>query len=258
MGFAVGPHRIPIVPAAILFDLINGGDKDWGRYPPYRELGYQAAAAASRDFCHRHRRRGRRRIDGHLQGRPRIGLVRWSRGEHMIGALVAANPMGSVTIGDTRHFLGSTLRDRRRVRRSRHACALPQRCERTQDQVPRDGARRIQHHHRPSSPPTPFLTKAEAKRLAIWPPMPASRGRFWPSHTAVRRGTWCLRWPPAHPPADPRPKRFLDLCAAAASDHESRHRPQRPCGFTRSARPDAGLDRASRLNRLPVARPARQ
>jgi branched-chain amino acid transport system substrate-binding protein len=30
-GFEVGPHRIPLVPAAILFDLINGGDKDWGR-----------------------------------------------------------------------------------------------------------------------------------------------------------------------------------------------------------------------------------
>ena len=33
----------PIVPAAILFDLANGGDKDWGRYPPYRELGYDAS-----------------------------------------------------------------------------------------------------------------------------------------------------------------------------------------------------------------------
>ena len=41
-GFPVPPMRIPIVPAAILFDLNNGGDKDWGRYPPYRELGYQA------------------------------------------------------------------------------------------------------------------------------------------------------------------------------------------------------------------------
>ena len=30
---------------AILFDLLNGGDKNWGRYPPYRELGYAATAA---------------------------------------------------------------------------------------------------------------------------------------------------------------------------------------------------------------------
>src|SRR5438093_4383763 len=46
-GFAVGAARVPIVPAAILFDLLAGGDKDWGRYPPYRELGYAAAAAAA-------------------------------------------------------------------------------------------------------------------------------------------------------------------------------------------------------------------
>ena len=43
-GFVVRTARVPIVPAAILFDLLNGGDKSWGRYPPYRELGYDAAA----------------------------------------------------------------------------------------------------------------------------------------------------------------------------------------------------------------------
>src|SRR5258705_5231651 len=50
-GFAVGAARIPIVPGAILFDLHVGGDKGWGRYPPYRELGYAAAAAAHRTFA---------------------------------------------------------------------------------------------------------------------------------------------------------------------------------------------------------------
>src|SRR5689334_10863361 len=45
-GFAIRSARVPIVPAAILFDLLNGGDKGWGRYPPYRELGYLAAVAA--------------------------------------------------------------------------------------------------------------------------------------------------------------------------------------------------------------------
>src|ERR1700693_3892092 len=50
-GFAVRTARVPIVPAAILFDLLSGGDKEWGRFPPYRELGYGAAAAASVDFA---------------------------------------------------------------------------------------------------------------------------------------------------------------------------------------------------------------
>src|SRR5260221_12655667 len=49
-GFDVRGMRVPIVPAAILFDLLNGGDKDWGRYPPYRELGYQAATQLAQDF----------------------------------------------------------------------------------------------------------------------------------------------------------------------------------------------------------------
>ena len=35
------PVRIPIVPQATLFDLINGGDKVWGRRSPYHELGFQ-------------------------------------------------------------------------------------------------------------------------------------------------------------------------------------------------------------------------
>ncbi len=50
-GFAVRTARVPIVPAAILFDLLSGGDKDWGRFPPYRELGYAAAAGAAADFA---------------------------------------------------------------------------------------------------------------------------------------------------------------------------------------------------------------
>ena len=50
-GFSVGPVRIPIVPQAILFDLINGGDKAWGRRSPYQELGFLAAASTGKDFA---------------------------------------------------------------------------------------------------------------------------------------------------------------------------------------------------------------
>src|SRR5438093_13508274 len=44
-GFAVRTARVPIVPGAILFDLLAGGDKNWGRFAPYRDLGYAAAAS---------------------------------------------------------------------------------------------------------------------------------------------------------------------------------------------------------------------
>lgn len=48
-GFAVGDVRVPIVPGAILFDLLNGGDKGWGANP-YSVLGRAALSAAGEDF----------------------------------------------------------------------------------------------------------------------------------------------------------------------------------------------------------------
>src|SRR6476646_2687025 len=50
-GFQVREARVPIVPGAILFDLLSGGDKNWGRFPPYRDLGYEAAKIAAKDFA---------------------------------------------------------------------------------------------------------------------------------------------------------------------------------------------------------------
>src|SRR6266436_4603192 len=50
-GFKVRDATIPLVPGAILFDLLNGGDKNWGRFAPYQQLGYAAAASAAQDFA---------------------------------------------------------------------------------------------------------------------------------------------------------------------------------------------------------------
>src|SRR5258705_7291314 len=50
-GFRIREAVIPIVPGAIMFDLLNGGNKAWGRFAPYRDLGYTAAAAASAEFA---------------------------------------------------------------------------------------------------------------------------------------------------------------------------------------------------------------
>lgn len=46
VGFPVGPVRVPIVPGAILFDLLNGGS--WSR-PPWRDLGREALYAADEE-----------------------------------------------------------------------------------------------------------------------------------------------------------------------------------------------------------------
>ena len=102
-GFAVGPARVPIVPGAILFDLNNGGGKEWGRMPPYWELGYQAAGAASQDFALGTAGAGYGATTANLKG----GLGSASAiasGGFVLGALVAVNAIGSATIGDGPQF----------------------------------------------------------------------------------------------------------------------------------------------------------
>jgi L-aminopeptidase/D-esterase-like protein len=103
IGVEVRGHRVPIVPAAILFDLYNGGDKEWGRYPPYRELGYEAVQAAGRDFALGTAGAGTGALAAGLKGGLGSASTVLDSGI-TIGALVAANPVGSVTIGRTRHF----------------------------------------------------------------------------------------------------------------------------------------------------------
>lgn len=101
-GFAIGPARVPIVPAAILFDLLNGGDKNWGRYPPYRELGHAAAMAASRDAALGSVGAGLGARTAALKGG--LGMASSLVGGFAVGALAAVNALGSATVGEGPHF----------------------------------------------------------------------------------------------------------------------------------------------------------
>ncbi len=97
-GFAVRTARVPIVPAAILFDLLSGGNKDWGRYPPYREFGYAAAASAGVDFALGSVGAGTGATTVNCKGG--IGSASAQSPEGFtVGALAAVNAAGSVTIG---------------------------------------------------------------------------------------------------------------------------------------------------------------
>lgn len=100
-GFAVGPACVPIVPAAILFDLINGGDKDWD-VNPYRALGEQALASAGQDARIGTVGAGIGAIAGMLKGGLGTASLRLESGV-TVAALVAVNALGSVTTRD-RHF----------------------------------------------------------------------------------------------------------------------------------------------------------
>ena len=97
-GFQVGPVRVPIVPGAVLFDLLNGGDKDWGRYPPYRELGHTAAVAASADFALGSAGAGLGATCVDFKGGLGSASATTSGGS-MVGALVAVNAAGSTVVG---------------------------------------------------------------------------------------------------------------------------------------------------------------
>ena len=102
-GFRIGNAVVPIVPGAIMFDMLNGGDKGWGRYPPYRELGYAAAANASTDVALGSVGAGLGATTATLKGGVGSASGR-TRGGITVGAIVVVNAVGTVTVGDGPHF----------------------------------------------------------------------------------------------------------------------------------------------------------
>jgi D-aminopeptidase len=98
-GFAIGSVTVPIVPGAAMFDLLNGGDKAWGKFSPYRDLGYAAASAAGDDFALGSVGAGLGATTANFKG----GLGSASAttpGGIKIAALAVVNAVGSVTVGD--------------------------------------------------------------------------------------------------------------------------------------------------------------
>jgi L-aminopeptidase/D-esterase-like protein len=107
-GFMVGEISVPIVPAAVLFDLRNGGDKEWGVEPPYRALGIQAVAAASEEFTLGNTGAGYGARAGRLKGG--LGSASWrTRDGFEIGALAAVNAFGNVLMPGSPHFWAALL-----------------------------------------------------------------------------------------------------------------------------------------------------
>ncbi|TXR51159.1 P1 family peptidase [Phyllobacterium endophyticum] len=212
VGFAVGTQRIPIVPGAVLFDMLNGGDKNWGRYPPYRELGYEAAHSASSDFSLGTAGAGTGATVNELKGGLGSASALLQSGT-IIGALVAVNALGMVTVGQSRHFWAAPFE----IGDEFGGLGLPQ-------PLPRDAVKvRTKFSDAERDANTTIgviatdliLTKAQTKRLAI------------AAHDGYARAIW-----PAHSPFDgdlvfaiatgssgkvPELTEFIDLCATAAS-----------------------------------------
>jgi L-aminopeptidase/D-esterase-like protein len=101
-GFRIGDMSVPIVSGAILFDLLNGGDKAWGLHSPYRDLGFEAASQAGPDFSLGSEGAGTGATTASLKGG--LGSASARIGPFTVGALVAVNALGGVTIGGGPHF----------------------------------------------------------------------------------------------------------------------------------------------------------
>ncbi|MEM1086786.1 MAG: P1 family peptidase [Pseudomonadota bacterium] len=98
-----GVPKTPIVPAAILYDLANGGDKDWGNTPPYQQLGREALKASRRAFDLGAVGAGiGARAGQHRGGLGSASLV--TDDGFSIGALAAVNSFGSVFMPSTDVF----------------------------------------------------------------------------------------------------------------------------------------------------------
>jgi L-aminopeptidase/D-esterase-like protein len=212
-GFAVGPLRVPIVPAAILFDLLNGGDKAWGRYPPYRDMGYEAVQAAAESFELGTYGAGTGPLTAGLKGGLGSASTLLPNGI-TVGALAVANALGSVTLGDSRHFhaaiheigdefgglgLPPVIPPGAADIRTKLDLGQPEQANTTIAVIATDAV----------------LTKAEAKRLAIAAHDGFARA-IWPSHTPLDGDLIFALATGASGKTLELPD-FITLCAAAAS-----------------------------------------
>jgi L-aminopeptidase/D-esterase-like protein len=176
-GFAVREARVPIVPAAILFDLLNGGDKAWGRFPPYRELGYAAAARAAADFALGSAGAGLGATTVNLKGG--LGSASAACGECTVGALAAVNAAGSAVVGSGPWFWAAPFEEAGEFGRRGFPSPLPA------------GALAAVTKGSPQASTTlavvatdASLSKAEAKRLAIMAQVGLARA-LYPIHTPL-------------------------------------------------------------------------
>lgn len=101
-GYKIREAVIPLVPGAIIFDLLSGGDQTWTDNP-YRDLGRAAFDNLSDDFDLGTIGAGTGAMTAMMKGGLGSASLVLPDGA-TVGALVAANPMGSVTTPGDRHF----------------------------------------------------------------------------------------------------------------------------------------------------------
>lgn len=102
-GFDVGGVKIPIVPQAILFDMLNGGDKDWGAVPPFEGLAFKACETAANTCDLGNVGAGFGATTATLRGGLGSASAHYRDGV-WVGALAAVNAVGSATFDNAGRF----------------------------------------------------------------------------------------------------------------------------------------------------------
>ena len=213
VGLKVGGATVPIVPSAILFDLINGGNKDWGVHSPYRELGHEAAANADLNFDIGTAGAGYGAACAGLKG----GLGSASTvmaGGVTIGALVAVNAIGSPVIGDSHHFWAAPFEIGDEFGGLGLPAIMPDNVRDVRLKY-RDMARNMANTTIAIVATDARLSRAEAKRLAMSAHDGFARA-LWPSHTP-HDGDLVFAISTGAAKAPSETSDFIDLCALASS-----------------------------------------
>jgi D-aminopeptidase len=195
-GYQVGSARVAIVPGAILFDLLNGGDKDWGRYPPYRELAYAAAASAAPDFELGSVGAGTGATTVNLKGGLGSASALTPDG-FMVGALAAVNAAGSVVVGDGPWFWAAPFEQNGEFGGLGFPSSLP-----ADALNPRTKGALRQSTALVVVATDAALTKAQAKRLAVTAQDGLARASY-PVHTSLDGDVVFAAATGAKPLADP-------------------------------------------------------
>jgi D-aminopeptidase len=195
-GFAIGSARVPIVPGAILFDLLSSGDKHWGRFPPYRDFGYAAAASAGLEFELGSFGAGTGATTVNYKGGLGSASARATDGV-TVGAIAAVNAVGSVVIGGGPWFWAAPFE----VDGEFGGCGLP---DRFTPQMLEPVIKGV-----PGANTTlvlvatdAILTKAQANRLAVMAQSGLSRA-IYPVHSPLDGDTVFVAATGQRPLADP-------------------------------------------------------
>jgi D-aminopeptidase len=177
-GFAIGNVRVPIVSGVILFDLLNGGNKNWGLHAPYLDLGYKAAHAASSNFKLGTAGAGYGTNTVNLKGGLGSASMR-TRDGHTVGAIAAVNAAGSVIVGDGPQFWAGPWEEGSEFGGRGFPATMP------------PGARIARTKGRPGENTTialvatdAALTKAQAKQLAVMAQDGIARA-VYPAHLPI-------------------------------------------------------------------------